>query len=115
MWKLGEKVEKADFRHWLDAIDLELEAIHQFKHHELIFNHIRMRDDVIDDSMLNEIREQVNRDLPHDAEVRPIDWDFEEKTRFMFTCIFGRLNTELHGKIASEKNRNSLELYRPVS
>ena len=62
--KLGEKVEKADFRHCLDAIDLQLEAIHQFKHPELILKKIRMSEDVIDDSMLNEIREQVNADLP---------------------------------------------------
>ena len=41
VWKLGEKVEKADFRHWLDAIAVQLEAVHQFKYPELILKKIR--------------------------------------------------------------------------
>ena len=30
VWKLSDNVSKPDFRHWLDAIDLHLEAIHDF-------------------------------------------------------------------------------------
>ena len=115
VWKLGEKVEKADFRHQLDAIDLQLEAIHQFKYPELILKKITMSEDVIDDIMFNEIREQVNVDLPGYAHVKPIYWDVEEKTRFMLTHLLGKLNTELHGKSVSVKNRNGLELYRLVN
>ena len=70
---------------------------------------------MIDDNMLNDIREQVNADLPEYAHVKPIDWDIEEKTRFMFTYLLGKLNTELHGKSVSVKNRNGLEIYRLVS
>ena len=65
--------------------------------------------------MLNEIREQVNVDLPEYAHVKPIDWDFEEKTRFMFTYLLGNINTELHGKSVSVNNRYGPELYRPVN
>ena len=57
VWKCWEKVEKADFRHCLDAIDVQLEAVHQFKYPGLILKKIRMCEDVTDYNMLNEIRE----------------------------------------------------------
>ena len=94
---------------------MQLEAIHQFKYPELIPKKIRMSEDVIDDNMLNEIREQVNIGLPEYARVKPIDWDFWEKARFTFAYLFGKLNTEPHGKSVSVKNRNGLEPYRLVS
>ena len=49
-------------------------------------------------------------DLPEHAHVKPIDWDYGEKTRYMLTYLLGRINKELHGKSVSVKNRNGLEL-----
>ena len=57
-----------------------------------------MSEDVIDDNMLNEIREQVKVDLPEYAHVKPAGWESEEKTPFMFIDPLGKLSTELHGK-----------------
>ena len=91
VWKLADKVEKADFRHWLDAIDVQLEAVHQFKYPELILKKVRMREEEITDDVLNEIRESVKKDLPREVVVNAMDWDFEEKTQFMFTQLLGKL------------------------
>ena len=115
VWKLADKVEKTDFRHWLDAIDVQLEAVHQFKYPELILKRVRMCEEEITDDVHNEIRELVNKDLPREVVVNAMDWDFEEKTRFMFTYLLGKLNTELHGKSIGVKSRNGLELYRIVN
>ena len=42
------------------------------------------------------------------------EWQFAEKTRFMYTFLINRLNTEPHGKTIGIEARNGLELYRQV-
>ena len=32
VWKLPESLGKAGFRHWIQAVDLQLEVIHKFKY-----------------------------------------------------------------------------------
>ena len=36
VWKLPDGVSKPDFRHWLDSVDIQLEAIHGFIYHDLV-------------------------------------------------------------------------------
>ena len=40
-WKLPDQISKADFRHWIDAVDLQLEAVHGLPYPELILDKIR--------------------------------------------------------------------------
>ena len=37
VWKLVDGVTKPDFRHWIDSIDIQLEAIHGFIYPDLVF------------------------------------------------------------------------------
>ena len=41
VWKLPEDVDKINFRHWLDAVDMQLEMVHNFKHANILLNRIR--------------------------------------------------------------------------
>ena len=42
------------------------------------------------------------------------DWGFFDKSRFLFTFLLSRMNTELHGKTIGIEGRNGLDLYRQV-
>lgn len=41
VWKLPEEPDKMLFRHWLDAVDMNSEMVHGFKHASLVLNQIR--------------------------------------------------------------------------
>ena len=41
VWKLPEDLDKQSFRHWLDAVDQQLELVHNFKHARLVMNETR--------------------------------------------------------------------------
>ena len=38
VWKLADGVSKPDFRHWVDFVDLQLEAIHGFAYPDLVLH-----------------------------------------------------------------------------
>ena len=40
------------------------------------------------------------------------DWDFGEKSRFLYAFLLSKLNSELHGKTFGIEGRNGFELYR---
>ena len=44
MWKLPEYLDKQAFRHWVDAVDQQMEAVHVFKHAGFVMNEIRRSD-----------------------------------------------------------------------
>ena len=41
VWKLPDGVSKPDFRHWIDSIDIQLEAIHGFIYPDLVCEKIK--------------------------------------------------------------------------
>ena len=60
--------------------------------------------------------EQVFREVNKNVEkVDYSEWDFEEKSRFLYTYSPGKLNTELHGKTIGIDDRNGFELYRLIN
>ena len=44
VWKLQDCVSKPDFRHWLDIIDSNLNAVHHFQHPEIVLDKLRRFD-----------------------------------------------------------------------
>ena len=38
VWKLPEQVTKQEFRHWLDTIDTNLDAVHRFKYPKVMLD-----------------------------------------------------------------------------
>ena len=41
VWKLPDDLDKLSFRHWVDAVDQQLEAVHGFKHASFVMKEIR--------------------------------------------------------------------------
>ena len=60
VWKLQDNVSKLDFRHWLDAIDLQLEAIHGFSYPDLVLEKVKRYPTEITESALKEIIQTIN-------------------------------------------------------
>jgi hypothetical protein len=48
VWKLPDDVSKTQFRHWMNAVDLQLEAVHGWRHADLILNRVKRSEDPID-------------------------------------------------------------------
>ena len=46
--------------------------------------------------------------------INPDSWDFDEKSRWMFTYLMSKLNSDLHTKTVSVENQNGLEVYRQI-
>ena len=52
VWKLPEDVSKIHFRHWMNAVDPQLEAVHGWRHADIILNWIKRSEDPIDAEVL---------------------------------------------------------------
>ena len=50
--------------------------------------------------------------LPGADLIDPFTWEFVDKSRWMYTYLLGKLNTELHSKTFGVENKNGLEVYR---
>ena len=52
VWKLPEDVSKIQFRHWMTAVDIQLEAVHGWRHADYILNRIKRSEDLTDAEVL---------------------------------------------------------------
>ena len=125
VWKLPEHVSKEQFRHWVDTIDTNLGAAHGFKYPEIVLDKVKRSEVDVNEGNWELIIAMVNIDIPANKlidvelakgkarspegfsggadpwqEKQDIlgDWNFEEKSRFLYTFLLIKLNTELHGK-----------------
>ena len=116
IWKLANGVSKVDFRHWIDAVDVNLEAVHGFDKPDLVLNRVRrMPTEVTKESLRLCIKSMNEEDGVEGVEI--IDsakWDFSEKSRFIWMFLISQLSTDLHEKTLGIENKNGLELYRLI-
>ena len=87
VWKLPEEVTKVQFRHWVNVMDIQLEAIHGWKNAVYILSRVKRSEDEITAEVLSkcltEAAIDINRDEDHLA-LAPSESDyiFAEKTKF---------------------------------
>ena len=117
VWKLPEEVGKPEFRHWIEAVNLQLEAVHGFDHPEHVLNRVRLSTQPITQEVFDAILDKVNDEDPmkNNMKLDEVNWEFDEKTRFMYTYLVGKLNHALHEKTTGIESRNGLELYRLIN
>ena len=114
VWKLPDNVGKDGFRHWIDAVDNQLEAVHSLPFLELVLERVRRSQVEVGKFEFEKILEDVMRD--HDTVEVDLNasWQFVEKSRFLHTYFTVKINTELHGKCISIANKNGFEMYRRI-
>ena len=122
VWELHDNVTKLDFRHWLDAIDLQLEAIHGFAYPDLVLEKVKRFPTEINEAALTTIIKSINDEqaerkrkeesaegsVPAAAPglsgffdpwaqgktivIEQRQWNFLEKTRWLYSYLVGKLN-----------------------
>ena len=107
VWKLADSVTKAEFRHWIDAMDIQLDAVHHFKYPEVLLDKVRRQEHEITPEVFKRclILAMIDVDKMNGAPPIAVEayesgnvdhwnqkatnlfttWDFVEKSRFMFT------------------------------
>ena len=138
VWKLPEEIDKMSFRHWVDAVDMQLEMVHGFRHADLVMNQIRRSKVEINKAAFevciaeanSEVR-KANQEMSgvdldpesggfdpfHGAAMKPIepdDYIFYEKTVFLNAYLVGKLSSDLHNRTLGIEHKNGFELYRQV-
>ena len=114
VWKLADNVDKDGFRHWIDAVDNQLEAVHFLAFPELVLERVRRSQVEVGKAEFEQILEDVMRDNDTVEVDLKASWQFVEKSRFLHTYFLPKLNTELHGKCISVANKNGFEVYRRI-
>ena len=108
VWKLPEDVDKINFRHWLDSVDMQLEMVHNFKHANILLNRIRRSATEIDADTFTTCVFDANKDALKAAHELGVDDDggisegrdyvFQDKTKFLNAYLIPKINSELHSK-----------------
>ena len=89
VWKPPEDVTKVQFRHWANAMDIQLEAIHVWKCANYVLNWIKRSDDEIDAKVLEKCLGEAAVDIERDDDIDALGPDsseyvFAEKTKFLY-------------------------------
>ena len=104
VWKLQDDVGKESFRHWLGAIDVQLEAVHGLAFPKVVLDKVRRQGTPITKEsfhvVLQKASEEIHAKDPERLadEVDHTNWAFDEKGRFLYSYLIGKFNTELHSK-----------------
>ena len=137
MWKLPDQVTKHEFCHWLDDIDTNLAAAQHFEHPEVVLDKVKRFESEISENHGASMMAAANADIPKNKKIDKWiaeekspggfmggadpwkiditgDWDFAEKSRYLYTFLLTKLNKDLHGKTIGIEGRNGLELYRQI-
>ena len=141
VWKLPVGVTKLEFRHWIDTIDTNFDAAMGFKYPEVVLDKVKRSEVPITESNWKLILAMANENIPSNKAIdKEIEerkskggegfsggpdpwtskmdigdhWQFEEKSRFLWNFLLGRLNAELYSKTLSIDGRNGFEQYRQV-
>ena len=141
VWKLPDQVTKQEFRHWLDTIDTNLDAAQHFHYPEIVLDKVKRFESEINSASWMTIVASADEDIPENKKIDAMiasgrergsegfsggadswhtrksiaaDWGFVKKSRFLYTFLLSKLNTELHGKTIGIEGWNGFELYRQV-
>ena len=122
--KLPEELDKSSFRQWDDAVDMQLEMVHDFKNASFVLSQVRRSKVVIHKPVLETLlsiasvdfrQSQVEMGIdPESALTREFDDPFHQRTTFLNAYLIGRLNTSLHDKAVGVEHRNGFEMCRQI-
>ena len=92
LWKLPEEVDKTAFRHWIEAVDMQLELVHGLKFASFVLNHVRRAKVAIDAEVLTSCIVAAKVDISkaklemkisdEDDLDQPQDYAFHQRTNF---------------------------------
>ena len=131
VWKLPDDLDKSSFRHWVDAVDQQLEVLHGFKHASFVMYEIRRSDAEIMAGTFTTCIEKANTKIEESLRAMGVqgdklngvtddsshslpDYKFLEMTTILNSYFICKLNTDLRTKTFGLDHKNGFELYRLV-
>jgi hypothetical protein len=120
VWKLPEDVTKVQYRHWSNAVDIQLEAVHAWIGADFVLNRIKRCKEPMTELTFNACLVEAGVDVSADTDVHldaphPDDWPFAERTRFLYTYLMGKISTDLYDRVAAVEGKNGFEVYRQIA
>jgi len=124
VWKIPEDVDKAAFRHWVDAVDFQLEMVHDFRHAGFVLNQVRRSkvaiyppvfETLLETASLEIRKSQVEMGIAPTAALSvEMDYPFQQRTTFSNAYFINKLSTSLHDRTVGVEHHNGFEIYRQV-
>ena len=72
VWKLSDNVSKPDFRHWLDSVDLQLEAMNGFAYPDLVLEKVKRLPTEVAAQALENIIADINEEHQKQIDVNSL-------------------------------------------
>ena len=101
-------------------MDLQLEAVHGWRHADIVLNRVKRSEDPIDagspERCLTEAGDEIDKldGDNFDPHVKH-EYPFSEMSKFLYAYMINKLNTDLHDRIISIEEKNGFEVYRQVA
>ena len=123
--RIPDTITKAEFRQWLRSVELQLETTYEFVYPEIVLHKVRLSKVAITEAVLENIIDDINEEYKVELEAKKIewtsdkvekaDWEFEVKSRWLYSYLYTKLNADMALKTVHVEERNGLEVYRLVN
>ena len=116
VWKLEDNVEKLKFRHWVEAVENNLEQLQGWDRASEVLDRVRRKETEIDQNALNEIIDEAYDAVEAAGESR-MDrsaYEFVSASRMLHTFLLNKINADMHERTTMIENKNGFELYRVI-
>ena len=116
VWKCPENVSKLDFRHWIAAIENNLEGVHGYDQPDVVLDAVRRQQTEITEELFMSCLRKSSDNLVEQGlnRIDSSQWNFQEKSRNLYVYLVNKINTAMHEKAAGVENKNGFELYRLI-
>ena len=120
VWKLPEDVSKVQYRHWSNAVDIQLQAVHGWSCSDYIINRVKRCPDPMTAEMFERCLAEASVDISSDSDIYALapdasEYPFAEKTKFLYAYLMGKLSMDLYDRVASIESKHGFEVYRQIA
>ena len=117
--KLCEDLTKIQYRHWSNAVDIQLEAVHAWSCADYILNRAKRCADPMTPETFARCLDEATVDISSDPDIDmlapdPSEHPFAERTRFLYAYLMGKWSADLYDRVASIESKNGFEVYRQI-
>ena len=120
VWKLPEDVTKIQYRHWSNAVDIQLEAVHSWSCADYVLNRVKRCTDPMDPFTFKRCLEEASADISGDPDVHMLaptehEYPFAERIPFLYTYLLGKSSTDLYDRVSSIEGKNGFDVDRQAA
>ena len=116
VWKLDDNVDRLRFRHWVEAVENNLEQVHGWDRASEVLDRVRRQEAEVDQDKLEEIIDATYQALESAGEPR-LDrgpYEFGVASRMLYTFLLPKINVDMHERTNTIEKKNGFELYRII-